>query len=299
VRKAVTLGIPPPDAVTMATLSAARYHRLLDRGAVAPGLLADVIAVRDLAEFRPVRVWKRGRLVATDGRAVDVPAAPLPDWMRDTVRVAVPFEHDRLRVAAQGPIRVIGVQPGQIVTRALIDDPTIVDGEAVADASRDLAKIAVIERHRGTGRTGVGFVRGFGIRRGALASTHAHDAHNVVVVGIDDDDMAAAVEELARIGGGQVAVREGRAIGALACPYAGLLSEEPAEVVAAQAAALATAARELGVTIPSPFMAMSFLALSVVPELKITDRGLVDTIGFEVVPLAAPHTAPTEAGRAS
>jgi adenine deaminase len=286
VRKAVSLGCPPEQAVVMATLNAARYHRLHRHGAVAPGYLADVVAVPDLRSFRPVTVWKRGRLVAQDGEALRVPRVEAPAWMRDSVRVPE-LSAGAFAVRSDGPVRVIGVEPGQIVTRALVADPARRDGEAVADPERDLAKVAVVERHRGTGRMSVGFVSGFDIRRGALASTHAHDAHNVVVVGVDEADMAAAVNHLARVGGGQVAVAGGRVRAEVRCPVGGLLSDRPAEEVAEAVVRLEDAARELGVTLPSPFMAMSFLALSVIPELKITDRGLVDTVRFELVPLQA------------
>lgn len=284
IRKAVSRGCPPPDAVAMGTLHAARYHGLPEHGALGPGYLADVVALEDLERFRPVRVWKRGRLVAEDGVPIEVPRSPMPDWMRASVRVPVLSAAD-FRIEANGRVRVIGVQAGQIVTRALVEEATHVGGQAVADTSRDLAKIAVIERHKMTGRIGLGFVRGFGLRRGALASTHAHDAHNVVVVGVDDDDMAVAVNRLAETGGGQVAVAAGSVRGEVRCPFGGLLSDLTAEEVAAAARGLAGAAHELGVTLPSPFMAMSFLALSVVPELKLTDRGLVDVNRFELVPL--------------
>jgi len=285
-RRAVALGCPPADAVAMATLHPARYHRLHEHGAVAPGYLADVVAVPDLEGFRPVRVWKRGRLVASDGEVVGLPEVPLPDWMRGSVRVP-PLSADDFLLAAEGSVRVIGVVPGQIVTGALVAEPTQRDGRAVADPARDLAKAAVVERHRGTGRIGLGFVAGFGLRRGALASTHAHDAHNLVVVGVDDADMAAAVNHLARLGGGQVAVLRGRVLADLPCPYGGLLSDEGPREVARRARELERAARALGVTLPAPFMAMSFLALSVVPELKLTDRGLVDVARSELVPLGA------------
>jgi adenine deaminase len=286
IRKAVALGCAPADAVVMGTLNAARYHRLHEHGAVAPGYVADIVAVEDLERFRPVRVWKRGRLVAEDGQAVDVPKVHAPDWMRGSVRVPV-LTADAFRVRAGGRVRVIGVEAGEIVTRALILDPGRRDGEAVADPERDLAKAAVVERHRGTGRIGLGFVQGFGLQRGAMASTHAHDAHNVVVVGTDDSDMAAAVNRLAQIGGGQVAVAGGQVVGEVACPIGGLMSDRPVEEVAAAVEHMEKAASELGVTMASPFMAISFLALSVVPELKLTDRGLVDAIRFELVPLEA------------
>jgi adenine deaminase len=284
IRRAVALGCPPADAVTMGTLNAARYHRLYEHGAVAPGYVADVVAVEDLERFQPVRVWKRGRLVAEEGRSVDVPRSPMPDWMRGSVRVPH-LDAGSFRIQTAGRVRVIGVEPGQIVTRALVENVTHVDGQAMADPSRDLAKIAVVERHRGTGRIGLGFVRGFDLKRGAMASTHAHDAHNVVVVGVDDGDMATAVNRLAETGGGQVAVAAGAVLGEVSCPFGGLLSDRPAEEVAALARAMGEAAEEMGVTLPSPFMTMSFLALSVVPELKLTDRGLVDVDRFELVPL--------------
>jgi adenine deaminase len=284
VRRAVELGCPPADAVIMGTLNAARYHRLHEHGAVAPGYLADVVAVEDLERFRPIRVWKRGRLVAENGAAVDVGSAPMPDWMRDSIRVPH-LGPDDFAILANGQVRVIGVEAGQIVTRSLVEEPVHDDGRALADPSRDLAKIAVVERHKGTGRIGLGFVRGFGLRRGALASTHAHDAHNVVVVGVDDGDMAAAVNRLVETGGGQVAVLGGDVVGEVRCPFGGLLSDQPAEEVGAAVRRLEGAALELGVTLPSPFMAMSFLALSVVPALKLTDRGLVDVDRFELVPL--------------
>lgn len=284
VRKAVALGCPPADAVVMATLHPARYHRLDEHGAVAPGYLADIVALEDLERFLPRRVWKRGRLVAEDGRAPDLPRAHAPSWMRNSVRMPPPATED-FRIPATGPLRVIGVQPGEILTRALVAEPETRDGAALADPARDLAKVAVIERHRATGRIGLGFVRGFGLRRGALASTHAHDAHNLVVLGVDDADMAAAAGRLQAVGGGQVAVAGGRVIAELPCPVGGLLSDRPAEEVAGAAGRLERAARELGVGFESAFMTMSFLALSVIPELKITDRGLVDTVRFELVPL--------------
>ena len=286
IRKAVALGCSPADAVVMGTLNAARYHRLHEHGAVAPGYVADIVAVEGLERFRPVKVWKRGRLVAEEGQAVGMPRAEAPDWMRGSVRVPE-LTAEAFRVHAGGQVRVIGVHPGEIVTRALVLEPARRDGEAVADPMRDLAKAAVVERHKGTGRIGLGFVQGFGLQRGALASTHAHDAHNVVVVGVDDHDMAAAVNRLARIGGGQVAVAGGEVLGEVPCPIGGLMSDRPVEEVATAVEHMEKAAAELGVGMASPFMAMSFLALSVIPELKLTDRGLVDAVRFELVPLEA------------
>jgi adenine deaminase len=282
---AVEHGCPPADAVVMATLNAARWHRLWEHGALAPGYLADVVAVEELGRFRPTNVWKRGRLVATDGRALPIPKATVPDWMRGSVHIpAMTAAHFEVR--ARGRVRVLGVEAGNVVTRNLVFGPPWAGQVAAADPARDLAKIAVVERHRGTGRVGLGFVTGFGLRRGALASTQAHDAHNLIVVGMNDADMAAAANRLAEIGGGQVAVADGRVIAEVPCPIGGLLADLPVEQVAAAVRGLEEAARnELGATLPAPVMALSFLALSVIPELKITDRGLVDTVAFEAVPL--------------
>ena len=284
VREAVALGCPPADAVAMATLNAARYHRLHEHGAVAPGYLADIVAVSDLVSFRPERVWKRGRLVADGGRPAPIASSSLPGWMRESMHVRE-LEPADFSVVADGAVRVIGVDAGTIVTRALVGEPLRRDGKACADPGHDLAKLAVIERHRDTGRIGVGFAQGFGLQAGALASSHAHDAHNVVVVGMTDEDMAAAANHLRAIGGGQVVVMDGRVIAELPCPIGGLLSDLTFEEVADRARVLEEAAGELGTTLPSPFMAMSFLALSVIPELKLTDRGLVDVDRFELVPL--------------
>jgi adenine deaminase len=190
----------------------------------------------------------------------------------------------RLR-ATGGPIRVIGVVPGQLLTEHLVLEPTVRDGVLVADRDRDLAKVAVVERHHATGRVGVGFVRGFGLRTGAFATTVAHDAHNIVVVGVADDDMALCVARLGEIGGGIVVVADRQTRAELPLPIAGLLSDRPAEEVVAAMDELHRVVEALGVTAPSPFMTLSFLALSVIPSLKITDRGLIDVDRFAVVPV--------------
>ena len=181
--------------------------------------------------------------------------------------------------------RVIGLIPGQIVTESLVDEPLVRGGEAVADPERDLAKIAVVERHLGTGRIGRGFVRGFGLRRGALATTLSHDAHNLVVVGMSDAAMAYAVRRLANIGGGIVVVDGNEVLAELPLPVAGILSDAPLAEVVERSHAVVAAAEQLGCSIEAPFQLMAFLALSVIPSLKITDRGLVDVDRFELVPL--------------
>lgn len=301
-RKAVALGCPAADAVVMATLHPARYHGLSDLGAIAPGYLADIVAVPDLTSFRPALVYKRGRLVAAGGKPAAIARAPAPDWMRGSVHVRAISTADLRIPAPGGPVRVIEVRPGELVTRMRVMAPPERDGELAADPSRDLLKAAVLERHRGTGRIGLGLVTGFGLRRGALASTVAHDAHNVVVVGADDSDMVAAIGRLAELGGGQVAVADGRVLAEVPLPIAGLLSDAPADEVAAQARRLRDACGALGSPLPAAFMTMSFLALSVIPQARLTDRGLLDTVSFGLVTIAADGTAgqadvPTAAGR--
>ena len=234
----------------------------------------------DLERFVPDVVLKAGKLVG------EIPHAEVPDWVRHTVRIGA-LGPEVFRIPwSGGRARVIGLVPGQIVTDSLVEEPTVRGGEAVADPARDLAKIAVIERHLGTGRTGLGFVRGFGLQRGAIASTVAHDAHNVVVVGMSDSAMAVAVRRLANIGGGIVAVDGAQVLAELPLPVAGLLSDASLAEVVTRSRAVVAAARELGCTLEAPFQLLSFLALSVIPSLKLTDHGLIDVDRFQVVPLA-------------
>jgi adenine deaminase len=235
----------------------------------------------DLERFDPETVLKRGR------PAADIPEAEVPDWVRHTVRIGA-FGPEMFRVPwAGGQARVIGIVPGQILTDSLVDTPGHRAGEALADVERGLAKIAVVERHLGTGRVGLGFVRGFGLKRGALASSVAHDAHNIVVVGMNDASMAAAVRRLANRGGGIVVVDGAEVLAELPLPVAGLLSDAPLEEVLVASRAVIDAARTLGCELDSPFQHLAFLALSVIPSLKLTDRGLVDVDRFELVPLEA------------
>jgi adenine deaminase len=229
----------------------------------------------------PELVLKRGATIAETARAA------VPEWVRQTVRIQ-PVSAASFSVPARGArIRAIGLVPDQVVTESVVCEPAVDDGHAVADPSRDLAKIAVVERHLGTGRIGLGFVSGSGLQRGALASTVAHDAHNVVVVGVGDEEMAFAVTRLAELGGGIVAVAGGDVLAECPLPVAGLLSDAPLAEVIAQSRACNDAAHALGWTGATPFLTMSFLALSVIPHLKITDRGLVDVDRFQLVPLEA------------
>ena len=286
VRSAVAAGVAPEDAIVLASTNPARWHRLHHLGAIAPGYQADLLVLPDLEGFAPEVVLKAGR------RVREVPRTEVPDWVKDTVRLERVSAADfRLPSPGSGRVRVIGLLPEQVVTEHLLEEPTVADGAVVADPDRDLVAIAVLERHLGTGRIGRGLVGGTGLRRGALASTVSHDAHNVVVVGVAPEDMAAAVNRLAELGGGIVAVADGSVRAELALPVAGLLAEAPLADVVRASRACNEAARELGWTGATPFLTLSFLGLSVIPHLKITDRGLVDVDRFRLVPLEAGSDA--------
>ena len=284
VRKAIKGGAPPEVALAAATIHTARAYGLCGLGAIAPGYRADLIVLSDLVSVRVAQVYASGQLVAEAGRCVAaLPAAALPPPAHP-MRVDARSVSFRIPLAG-GVTRVIGVIPSQVATEDLRVVPRARDGEVWADPSRDLLKLAVVERHAGTGNVGLGLVRGFGLRRGALASTVAHDSHNAILVGTNDEDMRVALDVLLRAGGGQVVVAEGRVQALLPLPIAGLLSDRPLADVAAAARDLGRAARTLGCALPDPFMALSFLALPVIPRLKLTDRGLVDVERFRHVPL--------------
>jgi adenine deaminase len=282
VRDAVAAGIAPEDALVMASLNAATWHGLRDLGALAPGYQADVLVLPDLESYVPETVLKAGRELE------EIARPEVPEWVKHTVRVrplstndfAIPWEGD-------GQARVIGIVPDQIVTESMAEEPSVTDGRVQSDPDRDLLKIAVVERHLGTGRVGLGLVRGFRLKSGAIASTVAHDAHNAVVVGVKDDDMLRAVRRLSETGGGVVVIDRGIVRAELKLPVAGLVSDASLEDVIADSRACVEAAHALGCELHSPFQTMAFLALSVIPQLKITDRGLVDVDRFELVPLRA------------
>jgi adenine deaminase len=279
VREAVAFGIAPEDALVLGSHNTALWHGLDQLGAIAPGYQADLLVLPDLVSFQPSLVLKRGAVVG------DIPHPEVPEWVKHSVRIR-PVAASDFRIPWEGgDARVIGLVPHQVVTESLVDTPTTSDGFAVADPERDLVKIAVVERHLGTGRIGRGFVRGSGLERGALASSVAHDAHNIVVVGVSDEDMAVAVTRLAEIGGGIVAVADGDVRAELPMAVAGLLADAPLGEVVERSLACNDAARELGWSGATPFLTLAFLALSVIPSLKITDRGLVDVDRFELVPL--------------
>jgi adenine deaminase len=282
VRKAIRLGLDPVRAVQLATINAARYFRLDGLGAVAPGYFANLIVLDDFADFRVNMVFYHGKTVAREGKALfDAPSGG--QRLTRTVNIR-PFGIEALKLKASGESRpVIEVIPGQIVTRKKIMKVRVVDGYVVPDTARDILKAVVVERHRATGHIGLGLVTGFGLKRGALASSTAHDSHNIVAVGDSDEDIYAAVKEVERMRGGQVAVAGGKVLEGLATPIAGLLAAAPLETVVAGLERLEKAAQALGATLPAPFAALSFLALPVIPELRLTDLGLVDVTEFRLI----------------
>jgi adenine deaminase len=286
IRMAVNEGLDPIVAIQMASLNAAEWFRLHDRGAIAPGKKADLVVFSNLEDFQAEMVMANGTLVAQDG-------APAGDWpvlaaddsqVRDTIHVdweqlsfSIPAVADR--------VRVIGIIPDQVVTEHLIEAASVTGGVAVAAPERGLLKIAVIERHGRTGTVGLGFVRGLGLERGALAGSVGHDAHNLTVAGCDDVSMMTAAREVGNLEGGLVVAVGEEVLASVPLPIAGIMSDQPVETVRQQMDKLTQSARDLGSTLHDPFMALGFLALEVIPALKLTDQGLVDVEKFTLVPL--------------
>ncbi len=287
VRKAIRLGCPPARAYMMASYHTARYFQLHFQGAVAPGYVADLAVISDLENVKVDRVMKRGRWVAEkgqltwNGQAASVPAP------RPTVHLPSLTESSFDIRNENGHVHVVELIPHQIVTGRSTEQLPVIDGKLQPLLEKDVLKLAVIERHRATGNIGLGFVRGFGLKKGAIASTVAHDSHNLVIAGCSDSDMLLAAREVAKLEGGWVVVADGRVLAALPLPIAGLLSDQELEKVAQLNLDLIEATQQLGGTAPNPFMSLSFLALPVIPSLKLTDLGLVDVDQFALIGLNA------------
>lgn len=284
VRFAIEQGIDPVRAIQMGTINTARYFGLQDRGALTIGRRADFFVFSDLQ--RPVAevVYRGGYKVAENGEMLPIEEPRRPVQLRNSMNVD--WEELDFSIPAKGSkARVIGSIPDQLVTENRVLDVKVVDGCAVVDVERDILKMAVIERHRSTGNVGKGLIQGIGLKRGAIAGTVAHDHHNLVVIGADDESMMAAARGVARIGGGLVAADGENVLAELPLPVAGLMSDRPVEEVRAGMDRLIEAARALGSPLHDPFMAMSFMALEVIPSLKLTDIGLVDVDEFQVVDL--------------
>jgi adenine deaminase len=290
IRKAIAHGVAPMTAIQMGTINTARYYRLKNHGAIAPRYWADFIVFDDLRKFQIKRVYKKGALVAENGKYLRE-KSPVTEQPRRTMnlsyRAPEDFEVRVPPITSATKIRVIQIVPHQIVTKEVLETPKITDGQIVSDIERDILKLVVVERHRATGNVGVGFVRGFRLKRGALGSTVAHDAHNVVVVGVNDSDIVAAIQALEAMRGGQVAIADGKVEASLPLPIAGLVSDQPLEAVTAKMVELKAAAARLGCALDAPFMSLSFLSLSPIPALKLTDQGLVDAVNLKLTTLIA------------
>ncbi len=285
-RTAIAEGVPPITALRMATLNPSEYFHLHDRGAIAPGRRADLMVFSDLQTPVAKMVYRGGKLVAQDGKAFLWKREIRGSVLRSSMNVdwsKVDFSID----VAGRRVRIIGAIPDQLITNHIIEETPQVDSKVAADLDRDIAKIAVIERHLATGNVGKGLVRGLGLKRGAIASTVAHDHHNIVVIGIDDQSMLTAARATAETKGGMAAADGDAVLAQLPLPIAGLMSDQPIERVRDQMDNLLKAAYQLGSPLHDPFMAMSFLALPVIPSLKLTDHGLVDVDKFQLVSLFA------------
>lgn len=296
VNRAIALGMPPVQAIQMATLNAAVHFRV-DHvlGSLSPGRWADIILTSSLDEIRPGHVFFKGQLVAQDGRMVVPPApAAYPDWIRRTVTVQRGTQAEDFRLTAPGAsarVRVIELYADQIINRVGETTLPVVAGNVVADPAQDVLKLAVVERYGKNGNIGLAFVRGFGLRRGALASSVAHDHHNIIVAGVDEADMAACVRAIAEMQGGLAIAAGGQVLGRLPLPIGGLLSEAPVEEVIASLEAITAIAHDLGCTLPAPFMTISFISLPTVPELGLTDHGLVSVREHALISTFVEHAA--------
>ena len=288
VRRAIELELDPVEAVRLASYNTAQYFRLYDRGAIAPGFVADLVVLDDLRTFQVESVYKDGVLVARDGKLlVDLPVVAPPAAATSTVLIGNIQEADLRMPGKAGCVEVVGIEPGQITTKHLQEEASIRKGEIVADPTRDLLKLVVIERHHASGRVGLGLVKGFGLQRGALASSVAHDAHNLVIAGVSDGDILKAARALEEMGGGFAVVVDGEVRASVPLPLGGLISPLPAAELVQQLHTLDAIAAALGCKLEHPCMTLSFLSLSVIPALKLTDQGLVDVETFTLLPLQA------------
>jgi adenine deaminase len=285
VRTAIEMGIDAVSAVRLATINCAEYFKLDKLGAIAPGYIADVLVLDSLDEPRVEMVFKRGKLAARDGELLELEEAPPKVPLRGSINIKF-LTLDDFKIPAKGTqVRVIQLHPKDIKTTEVIADARIEEGAVVSDPEDDIIKVLVIERHHASDKIGKAFVKGLGMKRGAIASSVAHDSHNIVVAGVNDEDMLEAVIEICRMRGGLAVVDGGKVLARVPLPVAGLMSEEPMTRVRDDLEKLGEAARSLGVTIDEPFMAISFITLAVVPDLKLTDLGLFNVKTFKFVSL--------------
>ena len=283
VRRAIGRGLDPVRAIQMATINTAEYFRLARLGAIAPGYLANLIVLGELSKLPIGMVFYHGHLVAREGKPLFPLLEPSGEGLTNTVNIK-PFNIGALTLlASEEAVPIIEIVPDQIITRKRIEKVKVVDGVIMPDIGRDILKLVVVEKHRATGNIGLGLVKGFGLGRGALASSVAHDSHNIIAVGTNDEDIFTAIKEIERLNGGLVVAANGKILASLPLPIAGLLSDEPLEVVVGRLERLEQLAKNLGTTLKSPFATLSFLALPVIPELRLTDLGLVDVNQFRLI----------------
>ena len=283
VRKAIARGLDPIRAIQMATVNTAEHFRLRQVGAVAPGYAANLIVIGDISKLSVDMVFHKGKLVAQNGKPLFSASRRSDPEISHTINIK-PFSMEALKIpASRKNLPIIEIVPGQVTTKSIKAEAKVESGFVVPDVERDMLKLVVVERHRASGNIGLALVKGFGLKNGALGSSIAHDSHNIVVAGTNDQDIFAAVKEIERLQGGLIATVDGKIKGSLALPIAGLLSEEPLEVVVSKLEKLQKIAAGLGCVLPSPFATLSFLSLAVIPELRLTDKGLVDLLAFKIL----------------
>lgn len=287
IRKAIGLGLNPVTAVRLATLNPAQYFGLKRRGAIAPGYRADLAILNNLRRFEVLSVVKDGQVIVDNGKLIGFPVREQKGARIGQIPLNIsPLNAQSFRISHLGSrARVIGLVPGQIFTRILFEELKSNEGWVISDVDTDILKLCVVERHKGSGRIGLGMVKGFGLREGAIASSVAHDSHNVIAVGVNDGDLYKAVDAVRQMGGGLAAVRGEEVIAKVPLQVAGLMSVQPLDTLVKDLSSLKHSVSVLGCALNEPFMTLSFLALPVIPELKLTDKGLVDVNRFEIVPL--------------
>lgn len=285
-KRAVSLGLDPITAVRMATLNTAEYFGLRKLGAISPGYIADIAVFDSLKKFNVSMTFKRGKLVARDGAMVPgTITGPKKGILRGSINIQW-LKPEMFEIKDRGKrCRVIDIIPGQLLTKQTIVKPKVKNGLVVPDTRRDILKLVVVERHHASDNIGLGLVRGFGLKKGALASSVSHDSHNIIAVGTHDADIMEAIVKIRKMQGGFSAVVDEKWVGRLELPIAGIMSEKSVSEVKTDLDAIIAVAHELGCTVEDPFMMLSFLSLPVIPKLKLTDRGLVDVDENKIVPL--------------
>lgn len=290
VNKAISLGMSPIQAIQMATLNCARHFRLEDEiGSITPGRLADILLVKDLSDIKPSKVIYEGKVVAENGHlVVESKHRNYPDWIKETIKLKKAVNANSFVVPAQSQgstarVNVIRIYDDQIINEWDEVELTITNGQILSSLEKDILKLAIVERYGKTGGVGIGFVKGFRLKEGALATSMSHDHHNIVCVGTNDEDMACAANAIHKLQGGMVVVKEGQIIGKMELPIGGLMSEKPAEIVLKELEDVNAAARQLGCHLPSPFMTLCFISLPTVPKLGLTDLGLIDVLNHKLI----------------